>query len=178
MALFKKKPDPLSDRARALNQEIAQLESQIKKLDSRLQKNDSQPRLRSTALPHGTTVTHQPDSVAEEADLKPVHEPIFEEIDLNRLQDRSEPPTSTPEHFNDLGMRKYDLVALFRRWRNHFQGPSTTNPRLVSYLAAGGIQGLRPLRYEKRVARNRFIALVIVLFLTLLGITSVFFHRR
>jgi cell division protein FtsB len=47
----------------------------------------------------------------------------------------------------------------------------------VNYLAAGGIQGLRPMRYEKRVARNRFIALVIILFLTLLGIVAVFVKR-
>jgi cell division protein FtsB len=49
----------------------------------------------------------------------------------------------------------------------------------VSYLAAGGIQGLRPLRYEKRVARNRFIFFVIILFLALLGTLLVFLkgHR-
>ena len=46
------------------------------------------------------------------------------------------------------------------------------------YLAAGGIQGLRPMRYEKRVARNRFIALVVILFLTLLGIIAVFVRHR
>ena len=33
MALFRKKPDPISDRARALNDEIAELEEQIKQLD-------------------------------------------------------------------------------------------------------------------------------------------------
>ncbi len=44
----------------------------------------------------------------------------------------------------------------------------------MSYLAAGGLQGLRPLRYEKRVARNRFIALVLLLFLILLGFFAVF----
>ena len=32
MGLFKKKPDPVSERARALNDQIADLESQIKKL--------------------------------------------------------------------------------------------------------------------------------------------------
>jgi hypothetical protein len=173
MGLFKKKSDPLSDRARALNQEIAQLEAQIKKLDSRMQKDDSQPRLRSTALPHGTTVSHQNDADPAPPAASP-QEPIFEEIDRDRLKPPAAASEETPQHFNDLGMRKYDLAALFKRWRNHFQGPSTTNPRLVSYLAAGGIQGLRPLRYEKRVARNRFIALVIVLFLTLLGIVAVF----
>ena len=33
MALFKKKADPISDRAQALNAEIAALETQIKQLD-------------------------------------------------------------------------------------------------------------------------------------------------
>jgi len=175
MALFRKKADPLSDRERALNEEIAHLESQIKKLDNRLHKTEPQPRLRSTALPHGTTVNHQPEFEVCEPVSPPAREPVFEEVDVDRLQTRNE-SVSTPEHYNDLGMRKYDLPALLHRVRNHFQGPSTTNPRLVSYLAAGGIQGLRPLRYEKRVARNRFIALVIVLFLTLLGIIAVFFN--
>ena len=83
-------------------------------------------------------------------------EPIFEEVDRNRLKGRDEAAV-TPEHFNELGVRKYDLPALFARIRNQFRGPSTTNPKLVSYLAAGGVQGLRPLRYEKRIARNRFL---------------------
>src|SRR5437899_8446954 len=52
MVLFRKKPDVISDRARALNDEIAQLEHQIKKLDAHLQREQEKPRLRSTALPH------------------------------------------------------------------------------------------------------------------------------
>jgi hypothetical protein len=83
-----------------------------------------------------------------------------------------------PEHFNELGVRKYDLPALLHRLRNHFRGPSTTNPKLVNYLAAGGIQGLRPLRYEKRVARNRFVALVLFLFVILLGIILAFVRHH
>ena len=49
---------------------------------------------------------------------------------------------------------------------------------LQTYLAAGGVQGLRPLRYEKRVARNRFIALVIFLFAILVGIISLYVHSH
>jgi len=36
------------------------------------------------------------------------------------------------------------------------------------------VHGLRPMRYEKRVARNRFILLVIVLILISLGVISLF----
>ena len=175
MALFRKKPDPISDRARALNDEIAELEEQIKQLDGKLQEKDpedSGPRLRSTAVPQGATVSYAPPPSEEPA--APVgHEPIFEEINQNLLKSKSE-TTTTPQHYNELGVRKYDLPALWQRIKNQFRGPSTTNPKLVSYLAAGGIQGLRPLRYEKRVARNRFIVLVVGLFLLLLGIILVF----
>jgi hypothetical protein len=177
MALFKKKADPISERARVLNAEIAALEAKIKKLDTRLQHDHEHPRLRSTALPHGNTISHATESSARMIDpaTPVVHEPIFEEVDQNRLRVRGE-NGNTPDHYNELGVRKYDLPALLRRVRNQFSGPSTTNPKLVNYLAAGGIQGLRPMRYEKRVARNRFIALVIVLFFTLLGIIVVVKH--
>ena len=188
MAWFRKNSDPLSDRARTLNDEIAELEAQIKKLDARLQENEaeSQPRLRSTAIPHGATVSHEMDdperavgrdgSRSEPSPILKAHEPIFEEVDVYRLKNKNE-PTSTPMHYNELGMRKYDLPALVRRVREQFHRPSTTNPKLVSYLAAGGIQGLRPMRYEKRVARYRFYVLVAVLFLALLGIILLFRHR-
>ena len=170
MAWFRKKPDPISDRARALNEEIARLGSQIQQLDARLQRDQAQPRLRSTALPHSTTVSHAtPEPAAPPAPAH--HEPIFEEIGHDLLEGRSEAGT-TPDHYNELGVRKYDLLALLRRVRGHFRGPSTTNPKLVSYLAAGGFQGLRPLRYEKRVARNRFFALTALFVMVLLGIIA------
>ena len=177
MAWFRKKPDPISDRARALSEEIARLESQIQQLDARVQRDQSQPRPRSTALPQSGTVDQTtPAPAAQSAPAH--HEPIFEEVGHELLEGRDE-AGDTPEHYNELGVRKYDLPALLRRVRSHFRGPSTSNPRLVNYLAAGGIQGLRPLRYEKRVARNRFIFSVIFLFLLLLGTLLVFLkgHR-
>jgi hypothetical protein len=177
MAWLRKKPDPISDRARALNDEIARLDSQIKELGAQLQEGQSQPRLRSTALPHGATVNRAAPAPPAPPVPPMAEEPIFEEVGQHLLKARSEAAT-TPEHYNDLGVRKYDLTALLRRIRDHFRGPSTTNPKLVSYLAAGGIQGLRPLRYEKRVARNRFIVFVIILFLALLGTLLVFRKGR
>ena len=180
MAWFRKKTDPISDRARVLNDEIAELEAQIKQLDTRLQRDQTQPRLRSTALPQGGTVSYSLPAPAPPATPLPApaaQEPIFEEVDQDLLEARNAADT-TPEHYNELGVRKYDLPALLRRVRNHFRGPSTTNPKLVSYLAAGGIQGLRPLRYEKRVARNRFLFFVVFLFLMLLGTIWVFVRHR
>jgi len=79
-----------------------------------------------------------------------------------------------------LGVRKVRLAGLWcGAVRNHFRGPSTTNPKLVSYLAGGAAsRALRPLRYEKRVARNRFIFFVIFLLLMMLGTIWVFVRHR
>jgi hypothetical protein len=163
--------DPISDRARALNDQIAALESEIKKLDTQIQ-HTTTPKLRSTTLPHGATIARTREPVAPPP--KPVHEPVFEEVKPLRVDDE----TAAPDQFNELGVRKYDLPALLNRLRRQFSRPESGNPRLVTYLAAGGVRGLRPLRYEKRVARNRFIALVIFLLVILLGVFSIFLHNH
>jgi hypothetical protein len=171
MGPAKKKNDPISDRSRALNDQIAALETEIKKLDAQLQRAPA-PKFRSTAIPHGATVVraHEPAPPP----LPPVQEPVFEVV--KPLSDTEE--ISAPDQFNDLGVRKYDLPALFNRIRNHFRRPTTNNPRLVAYLAAGGVHGLRPMRYEKRVARNRFIFFAAALFLLLLSLILMFVHNR
>lgn len=182
MSWLKKKPDPISERARSLNSEIAALEAQIKRLDAQVQRSTNQPRLRSTAVPHGDTVSHA-TTAAPAASLPPppspppAREPIFEDLDQRGLNPQIT-ATTTPEHFNDMGVRKYDVTALAARVKQLFRGSAPMNPRLVNYLAAGGIQGLQPLRREKRVARNRFIALTVILFLILLGILFMFNRTR
>ncbi len=179
MGLLKKKPDLISQKAQSLSAQIAALEAEIQRLDSQLKQGHEpaagagQPRLRSTAVPLGAAVPH---ATLPPAPLAPA-EPIFEGDGQEQLKSKVETPT-TPQHFNELGVRKYDLAATFQRLRNHLHGPPTANPKLVNLLAAGSVQGLRPLRYEKRVARNRVIALVAFLFVILLGILAVFLRRN
>ena len=168
MGWSKKKPDPITDRARALSEQIAALEAQIKQLDSKLAEDKSTPRLRPATVPQGAAIP-APVTPPSPSRSKST-EPIFEEVDQARLKDRNAP--STPEHYNDLGIRKYDLAALINRIKSNFRSPSTSNPKLVSYLAAGSIQGLRPMRYEKRVARNRFLFFASALLLLLIGLLA------
>ncbi len=163
-----KKPDPISDKARALSNEIAALEAEIKKLDSQLARSPT-PRFRSTAMPQGASVPRAPEKSAPPPSKAG---PVFEDLKRGPLAAGAD--NETPEVFNELGVRRYDLPALWNRIRNHFRGPTTSNPRLVNYLAAGGVQGLRPLRYEKRVARNRVITLAGIFFLILLGALLVY----
>jgi hypothetical protein len=161
MGLLNKKPDLISEKARSLAAEIAALEAEIKKLE----RQPAAPKLRSSTTPTGETISRTPEKPAPTP--KSV-EPVFEEVKTTKIATSS--AAEAPELFNELGVRKYDLPALFSRLRNHFRGPTTSNPRLVNYLAAGGVQGLRPLRYEKRVARNRFIWLVVVVTFVLFGL--------
>jgi len=164
MGLFtnKRQSDPIADRSRALSEEIAALESQIKALGSQIGESPPQPRLRSTALPGHSSPGALPR----------IAEPVFEDVENDRVTFDAERAT-TPSHFNELGVRKFDLVAAWRRLQKHVYGPSANNPKLVNYLAAGSIQGLRPLRYEKRVARNRVIALTLILIGVILGILAI-----
>jgi len=179
MDWLKKKSDPVSERAQALNSEIEALEAQIKQLDDQLHRSPSNPRLRSTAVPHGATINHphvDTDSAAC-ASTAASSEPVFEQISQERITARNEMPNSQ-EYFNEFGVRKYDFPALIQRLRVFFTGPSTSNPKLVNYLAAGGVHGLRPLRKEKRVARNRFILFSALLFVVLFGTLWWYFRNR
>ncbi|MGV3774907.1 MAG: hypothetical protein ACO1QB_18560 [Verrucomicrobiales bacterium] len=169
MAWFKKKDDPISVRSRELNAKLAALQSEIKQLDAKVHHRVGNPRVRSTALPHGPILTPPPSP--------PTHEPIFESAEPAR-DSLNQEIESTAAHYNDMGVRKYDLLAAFRRIQKHFRGPPASNPKLISYLAAGSIKGLRPLRYEKRIARNRFIFLSIFFVFVLWGILYVIFNHR
>lgn len=202
MGLFRKRPDPITERAKALNHQIAALEAEIKRLADQPEKLDQvplpvpptprspftpaappspsaaapplrsqgKPRLRSTALPVGPGA-FVPAPVPAQA-----QDPIFEEVGQERIKSDSEPVG--PSHFNELGVRKYDLASAWSRIKTHLKGPVASNPKLVHYLSAGSIQGLRPLRYEKRVARNRFIFFAAALALVLWGLIAIILSRR
>jgi hypothetical protein len=164
MGFFQKKADPISARARALNAEISALEARIKKLGLQARAGQG-PRLRSTAYPSGTVTPGKAPAPAAAGG----GEPIFEEVHQKQLTQTPE-PAATPQHFNELGVRKFDLWAVWQRLRKQFAGRPPANPKLIHYLAAGGIQGLRSLRYEKRVARNRFFLLTAIVAVLCLGI--------
>lgn len=158
--------DPVSGRAQDLNREIAALEKEINELNAQLEQTANGPRFHSTAQPDSSTVVHRPAA-----------EPVFEDVDLDRLKAKTE--TVTPvEQYNELGVRKYDLAGLLARAKKQVVGPTAGNPRLVTYLLAGGVQGLRPLRYEKRVARNRLLLFVVFLLAILVWVLSMFIRTR
>jgi hypothetical protein len=161
MALWNgKKSDPIAARSRALSAEIEALKAQIHKLGSELQKEE----------------TASAPEVQRNQPWGGHREPVFEAVNHQRVTTPSD-RENAPEQYNELGVRKYDLAGAWRRFSQHFRGPPASNPKLINYLAAGSIQGLRPLRYEKRVARNRVLVLALILALMLVGIISAFLRH-
>jgi hypothetical protein len=153
MPIFARKPeDALAAQQKKLEAELARLQSQLGRLAS-------EP---------------PPPIPPRPADQRPNPAPFAPPL---------APPPAPAEpgtvhgHFNELGVRKWDLAAAWQKLTNHLQGPTGNNPRLTKMLAAGSIHGLRPLRHEKRVARNRFIALFVTLFLILVGVAHVYLRN-
>ena len=137
MGLFRKNRDPLENRAKSVQDQLANLQSQIEELGDPTQPFTAQP----------APVVH---------DLKPGDQPL----------PRRPNPATRP-----LDTRAERPGNLWKRFRKNFRKPPVANnPKLVNFLAAGSIQGLRPLRYERRVARNRFLAFTTLLVLMLIGL--------
>lgn len=166
MGLFRKKNDPIKDREKNLASEIDQLEEQIRTLQGVLKSAESEPRVRQTALP-GRTNAARPAGPVEPA-VAPA-EPVFEPVDQHRLQSSAVNPFN--EKHDPRALQREGSTSVWERFVRYFRGPTSSNPKLVSYLAAGNIHGLQPLRYERRVARNRlllWIGIIIVIFVGML----------
>src|SRR5687768_13861738 len=110
MGLFKKKADPITERARALNDQIASLEKEIARLADKLDTEETNghpepppqprqdlpvakdepkagmPRLRSTAFPQSQVVMHSQPT-----------EPVFEDVPNNPFKANGEEPEPEPE---------------------------------------------------------------------------------
>lgn len=158
MALFRKKSDPLSERARALEAEIAALQEQIKQAESGAPLWPGTPKLRSTALPGGQK--------AEAVSAPPA--PVFEDVDQKRL--KTAPAAAPAAPHPEVSPRPRGFLATLQNLKRQFGLTPSGNPKLVKLLDSGQIRGLRPLRYERRVARNRFFLLSAILLAVLYGL--------
>ncbi|MCB1126798.1 MAG: hypothetical protein KDM81_09900 [Verrucomicrobiae bacterium] len=148
MAWFEKRKDPLLERESRLKAQLAEVESQIAELDAAMQQTAPEPKWRSTARPRAAAAASQ------EADNRAT----LEDLRQPRPGREARKPVS-PARLNSQGVAKFDLAGMIRRWKQRFRRQSPRQPQLVTYLAAGSIQGLPALRHEKRVARNRFLLL-------------------
>ena len=204
MALFSSRLDtPVDVHQKALNDEISRLEKEIAALRFGPKKaiRNSLSRRPPSASAHASTSAAADRfvnsgsikvAISEPLAVPPVPLPPTTPLGLKPLPLTREPSHPAPvlgvsfplvetpldPRFNELGVRKFDLGSWYRsllaRIRRHTVGTTSNNPHMIKYLATGSVQGLRPLRYERRVARNRLLALVATLVVVLYGLAWVF----
>lgn len=188
MGLFKKKADPLAQRAQTLNRRIAELEAEIARLSVSVtpgtarRPGSPEPASTSASAPAAPARPSGPPSSTPPAAPPPpppppqANEPVFERMPLRPVEPRG--PQVSGEEAAELGLKRSSLSLGWRRLKSYFKDPPPSNEKLVNYLAAGGIQGLRPLRFERRIARNRIIFVCVVLGLLLWGLLVMFRHTH
>ena len=162
MGFLGRKRTPIDEHERQLQARLHDLESQIAALNAQIQQEQAQPKLRSTAQPHAPSTAPHAGG--------PAGEPAFEQVNHQRVTNPFQPEGGSSPKRDDLGVRSYNPLSIIRRWWRQLRGSQASNPTLVRYLAAGNVQGLRPLRYEKRVARNRFLVLLALFLLVIYGL--------
>lgn len=190
----------VDDREQVLNEEIARLEKEIAVLKAKPRRPASRPtpsvqtsQISGTSTPVRAfgppLVTNVVPMVSVEAPVVPVPLPPAPPpqlqttvLGITRAKSTLVPiptPAITDPRYNELGERKFDLGSWWGNLRHQMRrqqvGPA--NPEMIKYLATGSVQGLRPLRYERRIARNRTIGLVTILVVVLYGLAWVFFRR-
>ena len=103
--------------------------------------------------------------------------PVFEDADQSRLK-ASAHFTPVAGLHTGLGPRPPGFASALQHLKRRFGLTASSNPKLVKLLDSGQIQGLRPLRYERRVARNRFFLLSAVLLAVLYGVFKIIVGGR
>lgn len=191
MAWFQKKKSPVDRRLDQLNDQIAELESQLRKQQEEAQRRAAEaanppqpdgqgrgqtadasqpvtqapkipdkPRFRTTVNPRGVSPVHgiEPHEVDFFARRdRPVDFSLESEAPAKSKSadaNKTVPPTAQPKVLQVIN----DFLNLFNKPK-----PQPQQERLASYLTTGSFQRLKPLRYERRVARTRLIILGVII---------------
>ncbi len=155
MAWFGKRQSVLDRRLREINKELENLDARVRQLRR-------SPGKGSPVKPASTVYPSNRPSPAEAAPAAPP--PGGSGVNFGAPRQRelwSRPPQEEQPGFPINGWRAW--------WQSFFQtrqGPS--DPKLVSYLSTGSFKTVRPLRYERRMARYRFAFSFVLLAGTLL----------
>ena len=160
MGWFTKPKDPMASRQEALEREIAQLQRRIADLST-------QP------LPPPRPASRQPAPVV----------PASPHATSQAVPSRNTPtPAPRPSAGIPTGLEsgappdRYNLVEAWGRLKSRLGARPRQPSGLVNLMAAGSVHGLRPLRYERKIARRRFILSLSFLLLVLYGIARVVFR--
>lgn len=159
MGWFTKSKDPMSARQAELDREIQAIQRRISDLSARPL---PQARPKSATPAPVRSVPPSPSGPAS----------------WQNFESSSSRPTPAPAPVSVAGPRtgpavpadRFNLVEAWQRWMHRLGGHPRRPSGLVHLMAAGSVHGLRPLRYERKIARRRFLLSLGLLLLLLYGI--------
>lgn len=162
MGWLRKPKDPMAARQAELDREIQVIQRRISDLAARpLPQPVPQPP-RATQWPDGGAMASSDRSSAPSPApyLAPQPAPAPLSVPLQRAA--ASGPGAPADRFN--------LVEAWQRWVHRLGFQPRRPSGLVHLMAAGSVHGLRPLRYERKIARRRFLLSLGLLLLILYGI--------
>lgn len=156
MAIFRKKQDdPLTHRAQELEQEIAKIQAEIQRL-KRLETTHQEIRKPRKNLDDSRLFIEGDQPFLEDK----------ENLTVKKIKE------AQPES------AKFDLIGELKRRFGLGKKTESEKTKLIQTLMAGSIQGPPLLKYEQRVARNRFLLLFTIFIIVLLGVLSLLTKAR
>lgn len=154
------KRDSLESKSKALDKKLAMIRSEIRQLKLSLG-DESEGEVISTRERNSSLFTNRPNG----------HYPHARQAGSARSA-----PFRKNGNFKNRNRLEKDDDANWQTWiRKIKRGFSKLDPdeaRFVNYFAAGSFEGMRPLRYERRVFRNRIIFLSLCFLLFLLTVIT------
>lgn len=159
MGWFTKPKDPMSARQAELDREIQAIQRRISDLSARPlpQARPTPPPSSSSRSAPSIQSTSSSWSTFEASSVRPTPAPAPISVAGPRTG-----PAVPADRFN--------LVEVWQRWMQRLGGQPRRPSGLVNLMAAGSVHGLRPLRYERKIARRRFLLSLGLLLLLLYGI--------
>lgn len=167
MGWFQKKSDPIEARVQELERELEALRGEIDQQSSAPTTAEEAPAFRSSYYP-GQEQSKPRD---------PAEELILEADGQATLR---QPVKYLQEKLDGLSAKPTGLRAKLKELKENVGASPAAgaNPKLLKYLSTGNLEGLEPLRREKRIARNRVLFLTLLLALVLLGLAAVVMENR
>ena len=165
MGWYTKKTDPIEQRVRDLERELAELTNEISR-------SEQAPREKSAAPPSFRSSFYPGQSKPGKDEAEQLL------LDPNDQSVLREPIRYLQEKLDGLSAKPTGLRAKLKELKENVGASPASNPKLLKYLSTGNLEGLQPLRREKRIARNRVLFLTVLLALVLLGLASVLMENR
>lgn len=164
MKLFSRKRTKLSERARDIEREIAEINSEIRILTRHLD-NQGEEIVRSGGhapmLPRPSRMDRQAEMMRMPAQVPAAVRETTPDLFDTTLASREQRLSAR----SDVSSRLHDMQEASHRGHN---AALAEDERFASYFMSGGLRSNAPLRQERQIQRNKAIVAIVLLVIVLI----------